>query len=129
MEVFIDGKWGTVCGDNWTLSDAQVVCRQLSYRNAIAGRGEAFFGKGTGMIWMDDVHCIGNETSLFECDHSPLGQHNCHHSEDASVICGGKEYHCPFWKAKGHVMVNLILPYILTFTYIDLIYVLVSWKN
>lgn len=35
--------------------------------------------------------CSGNETSLLECDHNPLGEHNCasDHSEDASVICGG----------------------------------------
>ena len=35
---------------------------------------------------MDDVNCIGNETQLLECDYQ--ADHNCQHSEDASVICG-----------------------------------------
>ena len=49
------------------------------------------YGKGTGDILLDNIMCSGNETSLLECDHNPLGEHNCasDHTEDASVICGG----------------------------------------
>lgn len=47
----------------------------------------AYFGKGVGQIWMDDVSCNGNEQSLTECPFRGFGIHNCRHSEDAGVIC------------------------------------------
>lgn len=45
------------------------------------------FGQGTGLILMDDVRCLGNESSFLQCQHSGWGNHNCYHSKDVSVNC------------------------------------------
>ena len=75
-----------MCDNYWDTADAQVVCRQLGYptSNAIAFVN-AYFGTGSGSIVMDNVFCVGYESSLFSCTYSST--HNCVHSEDAGVSC------------------------------------------
>ena len=51
-------------------------------------RTNAFFGRGTGPIVVDDARCSGSESSLLACHHT--SNHNCGHSEDAGVICPGR---------------------------------------
>ncbi|KAM3623818.1 uncharacterized protein V6R79_015879 [Siganus canaliculatus] len=88
VEIFLSGQWGTVCDDGWGLVDAQVVCTQLGCGFAHSALYGAAFGQGSGPIWLDDLLCNGNESSLSHCNHSGIGIHDCSHSEDASVICG-----------------------------------------
>ncbi|NXT74672.1 DMBT1 protein, partial [Zapornia atra] len=87
VEVYGSSGWGTVCDDSWDLSDAQVVCRQLGCGQAVQAPGNARYGRGSGSIFMDNVNCRGDESSLQMCSHNGWGVHNCAHSEDASVIC------------------------------------------
>ncbi|XP_034062819.1 deleted in malignant brain tumors 1 protein-like [Gymnodraco acuticeps] len=87
VEVLHDGMWGTVCDDEWDIKDAQVVCRAMDCGTAKTAKSGSFFGEGHGDIWLDDVRCVGNETSLLHCRHAPRGETNCGHAEDAGVVC------------------------------------------
>ena len=51
-----------------------------------------YFGQGTGVVWLDDVLCVGTEQSIADC-YKPRnwGDNNCGHSEDAGVICKQSE--------------------------------------
>ena len=39
---------------------------------------------------MDNVFCVGTESSLFDCSHNGFDNHNCIHREDAGVVCSSK---------------------------------------
>ena len=73
-----------------------LVHLNISYLSFSTGRAVAlsrsFFGRGRGIIWFDDIECIGNETSIIDCNHRGHGINNCFHSEDANVLCPGMLY-------------------------------------
>ena len=84
-----NNEWGTVCDDGWSKTDGIVACQQLGY-SFVRVNSAAFFGEGTGPIWLDDLSCRGSEARLINCSHNGFGSHNCDHSEDAGVVCSSK---------------------------------------
>ncbi|XP_033731920.1 scavenger receptor cysteine-rich domain-containing group B protein-like [Pecten maximus] len=86
VEVFLNGRWGTVCDDLWTYATAMVACRQLGFRGGEVHR-EAYFGQGTGTIQLDDVQCHGDEFNLLQCTYLETPRGNCNHMEDVGVTC------------------------------------------
>ena len=90
VEVNYNGEWGTVCDDGWDSSDAGVVCRQLGFGSYGLSLNYAYFGQGSGSIWLDNVQCTGNESALVSCGHPGINiTRSCSHSEDAGVRCYG----------------------------------------
>ena len=87
VEVFVSGPnaWGTVFDDYWDDFDATVICRSLGnvWGEAIVNHTH---GQGEDRIWLDNVECVGNETTLSQCHHRGYGKHNCRHAEDAGVF-------------------------------------------
>ena len=87
VEVYHNGTWGTVCDNGWDWNDAQVVCNELDLGYAVDAPHDAFYGEGSGQIWLDDVNCVGTELTIAHCSHRGWGSHNCSHGQDASVKC------------------------------------------
>ena len=49
----------------------------------------AYFGQGSGPIFMDDVGCGSSDTVLLACSYDPNTSED-NHGEDAGVRCGGE---------------------------------------
>lgn len=95
VEVLINGIWGTVCHDLFDIRDARVFCRLLGFPDANLAVFGSTFGPGSGPVWLDDLQCSGNEPSFFQCQHLPIGRHNCQgHSGDAGIMCEGIKIPC-----------------------------------
>ena len=52
----------------------------------------AYFGAGTGPIYLDDVACTSSASQLLECSSRSISSHNCLHSADAGVGCEGNTF-------------------------------------
>ena len=82
----ITNEHGTVCGDSFGQQDVIVACRELGFSDGYV-IPSAQIEQGTGEIMLDDLHCIGDEESLLDCQHNGLKVHNCIHAEDIGIAC------------------------------------------
>nr|XP_055046945.1 scavenger receptor cysteine-rich type 1 protein M130-like [Misgurnus anguillicaudatus] len=87
VEVLYNNQWGTVCDAGWDLADAAVVCNSMGCGTPLVAATGAFFGQGSGPVWLDDVSCSGNESTVDNCPSKALGTSTCTHGQDAGVIC------------------------------------------
>ncbi len=93
-------QWGSVCGNGFTSTSAQTICRSLGFVKG--GRAKydcaspSEYGgcvpntEGKGPIWLEKVSCLGFERDIVGCSHEPWGEHSCEHDGDVSVCCNGK---------------------------------------
>ena len=89
------GEWalllyngGTVCDDDFGLTEAQVICKELGFGSVFDQKSGDLFGIQADLsINLDDVDC-SEGSSWSDCDFTTT--HNCQHSEDVFLICTGK---------------------------------------
>ena len=99
VEVKRQGEWGTVNDDNWSMEEAQVVCREPKCGAATDTPRGAYFGSGIGPIWFQYIYCNGTESMLTQCSYPPLKDHHpegLSHDGDAGAVCSGKS--CMVWE-------------------------------
>ncbi|KAG1673804.1 Cytochrome c oxidase assembly protein COX18, mitochondrial [Nymphon striatum] len=116
IEIKLDGKWGQICDDLWDLNDAIVICKQLGFPlGAIGAYGGFSVPSNKTHFLMDDVQCVGNETSISECKFSGWGKHDCLNNEVAGVKCIVK----PAGKIQIDIVGRKIIAGLITFKRLD----------
>ena len=89
MEVYVNGQWGTICEDLWSLADGVVACQQLGYGTVYDTLRQLPFGANENLpILLDNLVCGSFEDRLQNC-FANVGNtsHNCDHSKDAGLVC------------------------------------------
>ena len=71
-----------------TFSSKLMLFALFSNTESIAISGY-FIPSNNTPIHLDNLVCKGNESTLLDCVHNPVGDQNCHHWEDAGVNCQG----------------------------------------
>lgn len=59
----------------------------LGYIEALRTGYGSTYGIGSGVIWLSNVNCEGNETNLADCIFPGWGTNFCSHHSDVDVIC------------------------------------------
>lgn len=90
-KVLKKGHWGSVCGDGWTLLEANVVCKSLGLGYASTATQSEYWDEPQRNLrtLISGTECHGNETDLHDCLHHELGDISCpdRNKQVAGVIC------------------------------------------
>ena len=84
--------WGAICDQQWDKQDADVVCRQLGFRNATTVYSSP--ANKVDTMWINNLQCHGNETSLVFCVHNEWENQSCTNGRQAGVVCEVPEGNC-----------------------------------
>ena len=88
VQVRYNGLWGAVNFSGWDFKDARVVCRQLGFIGLAAVFEGAPHSPRQGLVWLTDLNCTGEESSISDCPHPGWGSRAAHASEStAGVQC------------------------------------------
>jgi len=96
-DLIVSGR--PVCDDSWGLREGYVACRELGYPGVSQVTVASEYGTTASNYSMDDVHCIGNETSISKCFHKQAD--NCGAGEAAGVVCTSLKLDIPDKCRKG----------------------------
>ncbi|XP_022102302.1 low-density lipoprotein receptor-related protein 2-like [Acanthaster planci] len=84
---FRTGAVGTISDPDWTIDDANVVCRQLGFPAGALANVTADFWPATGRVLLKDVQCMGWEENLIDCLYSLATDQDTNHTYDVGVAC------------------------------------------
>ena len=88
VKVFLNGSWFAVCGEEWGILEAKVICRQLGYLGADSNQSTAPIANASHAVWSQGLQCAGNEDDLSNCYGSSNWRFTeCGNSRAASVVC------------------------------------------
>lgn len=77
VEVKYEEKWGTICGDGWSILEAMVVCKSLGLGYASNAYQTDYFGGNISSLVLSGVKCNSSEANLNHCFHDEVGDVDC----------------------------------------------------
>ena len=113
MYSVIAGAYVPISYESYNIAMQQKLNSTLKSSSLQIGGGtalsSAYYGPGTGSIWLSEIDCVGTESRLFDCPCPGIGTSDCAHVEDASVQCNaGAVLHANFISAIQ--LITIILP-------------------
>lgn len=95
LQVYVDGRWGTVCDYNWNIINAALVCHQmglvLNPNDWRLQRSEVPSAGSSEDIVLSNVRCTEHDIDFTECRAEQIGrgefENSCTHEFDVGVRC------------------------------------------
>ncbi|XP_071944451.1 neurotrypsin-like [Antedon mediterranea] len=89
VEIYHDGEWGTICDRDWTMADANIVCK--TYLNSQAINAYKSMQDNNDVerpIFIEDISCTGMEKNILDCAFKGLEEtHDCSHTDEVWADC------------------------------------------
>ena len=89
VEVYVSGRWQSVCSNDWDLHDANVACHQLGYSYAVVASTADPYGSGPEVM-DEEFECTGTESRLSECSRQSVFFFTC--TQSAGVLCSNGNF-------------------------------------
>ncbi|XP_033107645.1 scavenger receptor cysteine-rich type 1 protein M130-like [Anneissia japonica] len=118
VEIYHNGRWGTICDRDWTISDANIVCKTFLGTHAIDVYKSTQDDHEDGHpIFISDITCTGKEDTILDCSFNGLEDvHDCSHIDEVWVDCetnvviaGGQNMSASWITALSMVVLTLLL--------------------
>ena len=91
VQMYYNRTWGWVCAEQWDKQDADVVCKELGYTGSSTIYNGSTGGQGNDTLFMNNIHCTGNESSLVSCARGGWTHLGCRFGQIAGAVCTGQE--------------------------------------
>ncbi|XP_053386930.1 uncharacterized protein LOC123542087 [Mercenaria mercenaria] len=85
VEILSMDTWGTICDHSFGMNEADVICSMVGFPPAVMYYTSAYYGEGTGPIFVDELNCGENTSHINNCTYNTYD--SCGHADDISVVC------------------------------------------
>ncbi|XP_075580938.1 scavenger receptor cysteine-rich domain-containing protein SCART1-like [Pelecanus crispus] len=90
LQVFYNGKWGSVCSNSMTLQTVSLACKELGCGDAGTLETRLPSGRVSGHAWLDRVECGERNSSFWQCPSAPWDPRSCDDlREETHITCSG----------------------------------------
>ena len=97
MEAKLNNITGRLCSAGWSTNNYQVLCRQLGFQGFLSVLVRTDYTAGSGLYWLNEISCLGNESNLFHCSRSNTYKKDSCIPSDTTVFCDRKRG----WEGEG----------------------------